>query len=167
MEKDGRIYPGSCLSLVKDSLYGGNSPTFQGHAQVGAKECPAASTPPSHQGWPWWRGAETGRRKALPGCPCLKLVRGNAELVAIVVAEARTDEAESIWRDSERSQVQKVRNDKWHVLGPHNTQALHREYLMQPSHQPQALLRLREVDKLVHKLQDKKYRGQVWIQIWF
>ena len=38
---------------------------------------------------------------------------------------------------------------------------------MQPSHQSQALLKFREVNKFAQKLQDKKYRGYIWIQIWF
>ena len=42
MEKDGRIYPGSCLS-IRDSLYGGNPHTLQGHVQEGTKQCSAAS----------------------------------------------------------------------------------------------------------------------------
>lgn len=120
-EKEGRIYPESVSPWPKthSRVVIPQGITLQRSAQVAPRSILQRPTPPSQQGGPWWRRTGIGRRETLPRRACMELVRARAEL-AVVVAGTRTGRLTAseglrggVW-------VQKVREEKWHVLGSHS-----------------------------------------------
>lgn len=96
----GRIYPESYLSFVKDSLYGGNSPTLQGLHRGTPRRILQPHIPPSQQGWPMMprrsRKPEEGTAKL-----CRHEIRESSHRAGCAaVAGTRTGEARGIWSGS-------------------------------------------------------------------